>query len=108
MIRTGAALVLSAVGLLACASSADQPATAAAIAVTGRVTTIGSEPRITLVIVSDNEEYELIGDQVKDLWHLQQRYVTVTGRVVREAYGPGFPTQLEVNNFRVYSSPRGS
>ena len=103
--RSGVALTLAAGVLLACASSADQPAAqhapaaAAATVVTGRVTTIGSDPRITLVIVTETEDYELVGDRSEDLWRLQQREVTVRGRVVRQAYGPGFPARLQVDSY---------
>ena len=118
MTRAGAALALAAGVLLACASDADQtavpeaqaapngpaePAAPAAdemIAVTGRIVVTGSDPLVTLVIVTDaNEQYELVGGQADPLWDLQQLQVTVRGRVVREAAGPGFPAQLEVDSY---------
>ena len=120
MTRAGAALALAAGVLLACASDADQPAAPEAaaarngppaaepaapaademIAVTGRVVVTGSDPLVTLVLVTGaNEQYELVGEQADPLWELQQRYVTVRGRVVQEAAGPGFPAQLEVASF---------
>ena len=107
--------------LLACASDADRPAapqTSAApnrpaaaepaapaadetIAVTGRVVVTGSAPLVTLVIVvtGRNEQYELVGEQAGPLWDLQQRRVTVRGRIVQQAAGPGFPAQLEVASY---------
>ena len=96
MMRAGVAATLGAGVLLACASLPDSSATAALIAVTGRVTVTGSDPGVTLVIVTETEEYELVGDRAEDLWRLQQRYVTVHGRVVRQAYGPGYPARLKV------------
>lgn len=118
MMRAGAALGLAAGVLLACASDADQPAAPAAAAapggsaepapaesrelltVTGRVVATGSDPFVILVIVTGaNEQYELVGERAGPLWDLQQRQVTVRGRVVREASGPGFPAQLEVDSF---------
>ena len=118
MTRAGAVLALAAGVLLACASSADQPAAPAAeaapngpaepaapepdemISITGRVVVTGSNPLVILVIVTDtNEQYELVGEQADPLWDLQQLQVTVRGRVVQEAAGPGFPAQLEVDSY---------
>ena len=106
--RPGAVLALAAGVLLACASDADQPAAPEApaeaqemVAVTGRVVATGSDPFVILVIVTGaNEQYELVGERAEPLWDLQQLQVTVRGRVVREASGPGFPAQLEVDSFR--------
>ena len=116
--RAGAVLALAAGVLLACASDADQPAApdtqaapngpaepearapAEMTAVTGRVVVTGSDPFVALVIVtSANEQYELVGEQADPLWDLQQLQVTVRGRVVQEAAGPGFPAQLEVDSY---------
>ena len=123
MKRGGAAMALAAVVLLACvacASDADQPAAPEAgaapngpaaagpaapvegemIAVAGRVVVTGSDPFVTLVIVTGaNEQYELVGEQADPLWDLQQRRVTVRGRIVQPASGPGFPAQLEVASY---------
>ena len=104
--RAGAALALAAGVLLACASDADQPAapeTPAAeemIAVTGRVVVTGADPLVTLVIVTAaNQQYELVGERADPLWDLQQRQVTVRGRIVQQTPGPGFPAQLEVASY---------
>ncbi|MDE0449629.1 MAG: hypothetical protein OXH96_23410 [Spirochaetaceae bacterium] len=120
MKRAGVAMALAAAVLLACASDADQPAAAQAtaapngpaaaepvapaademIAVTGRVVVTGSDPLVTLVIVTDaGEQYELVGEQADPLWDLQQRRVTVNGYIVQPASGPGFPAQLEVASY---------
>ena len=92
--RAGAALSVSAAVLLACASSEEPPATPApqgVTEVTGRVTVTGSEPFVLLVIVTDaEEEYELVGEPAEELRDVQQQRVTVRGRVVRPARGPGF------------------
>ena len=120
--RAGAALALAAGVLLACASDGDRPAAPAAagspggavereaseeeemIAVTGRVTATGSDPLVILVIVTRaNEQYELVGAQADPLWDLQQRRVTVRGRIVRPPAGPGFPAQLEVHSHALAS-----
>ena len=108
MIRAGAALGLAAGMLLACVSAEpggapervpERAEPAPLIAVTGRVTVTGSEPNVQLVIVADALTYELVGAPAGELWGLQQRRVTVRGRVVREAYGPGFPAQLQVESY---------
>ena len=112
MIRAGAAAALSAGMLLACVSAdpagvrepAPEPEPAeeaASITVTGRVTVTGSEPHVQLVIVTGKETYELVGAAAETLLGLQQRRVTVRGRVVREAAGPGFPAQLRVESYVV-------
>ena len=124
MTRAGAALALAAGVVLACASDADQPTAPEAqtapsgpaepaapaaeemIAVTGRVVATGSHPHVILVIVTDaNEQYELVGEQADPLWNLQQRQVTVSGRVVQQAAGPGFPAQLEVDSYTLTRDP---
>lgn len=112
MIRAGAAAALSAGMLLACVSAdpagvrepAPEPERAEpapSITVTGRVTVTGSEPHVQLVIVTGKETYELVGAAAETLLGLQQRRVTVRGRVVREAAGPGFPAQLRVESYAV-------
>ncbi len=87
----------------AAAPAAAEPAAPAAdemIAVTGRVVVTGSDPLVTLVIVTGaNEQYELVGEQADPLWDLQQRRVTVNGYIVQPASGPGFPAQLEVASY---------
>ncbi len=102
--RAGAAVALAAGMLLACASAdhpgaPDTPEAGSPIVVTGRVTVTGSEPDVRLVIVTGEETYELVGDPAEELWRRQQRRVTVRGRVVREAYGPGFPAQIQVDSY---------
>ena len=115
MKRAGAGLALSAAVLLACASGdsagaadgaePDRAEPDAPIAVTGRVTVTGSEPDVRLVIVSEEATYELVGAPAEALRRLQQRRVTVRGRLAREAYGPGFPAQLQVDSYTLERSP---
>ena len=103
MIRFAGA-VCGAFTLLACASSPepggqglDQPET---ISVSGRVTVTGSAPHVLLVIVADDVHYELVGALADELRHLQQRHVTVRGRIVRPARpAPGFPARLSVETY---------
>ncbi len=107
MTRAGVAVALSAGVLLACASPAEEPAAPdqpepdRVIELTGRVTVTGSAPLVilVLVLVTDTDHYEIVGDLVPELRRLQQRHVTVRGRVLREAYGPGFPAQLQVDSY---------
>jgi hypothetical protein len=104
--RAGALLALAAGVLLACASDADQPDSEHMIAVTGRVVATGSDPFVILVIFTNaNEQYELVGERADPLWDLQQQHLTVRGRVVRDAAGPGFPAQLEVNSYTLEPRP---
>ncbi len=112
MTQAGAVLALAAGVLLACTSSADQPVAPAApepeemISITGRVVVTGSDPLVILVIVTGaNEQYELVGEQADPLWDLQQLQLTVRGRVVQEASGPGFPAQLEVDSYTLARDP---
>ena len=102
--RAGAAAALAAGMLLACISARpagvpDEAESDAAVTVTGRVTVTGSEPHVRLVVVTAAETYELVGPAAEALQRLQQRRVTVRGRVVREASGPGFPAQLRVDSY---------
>lgn len=122
MTRAGAAVALSAGMLLACASAdqvgapdpaesderaavtdrsaiTDRSAGTGRIAVTGRITVTGSEPHVRLVVVTDEVTYELVGDPAAELRRLQQRRVTVRGRVVREAYEPGVPARLRIDSY---------
>jgi len=99
------AMALSAGVLLACASPAeeepapDRPQPEQVIELTGRVTVTGSAPRTILVLVAETDHYEIVGDLAAELRRLQQLAVTVRGRVVREAVGPGFPARLHVDSY---------
>ncbi len=101
------AVVAFASVLLACASPSEPSDPKADVEVTGTVIVTGSHRDTRLVIaVTNSEAYELIGDHAADLWGLQQRRVTVRGRVVREARGPGLPAQLEVDSYSVLRPDR--
>ena len=102
--RTGVVTGLMASLLLGCATlpdSSDSGISDSGIVVSGRVTATGSDPHVILVLDTDTEHYQLVGEQVAELWGLQQRRIKVYGRVVRQALGPGFPAQLEVDDFQV-------
>ena len=96
--------VCGALTLLACTSSPDPEEQvheqAETITVSGRVTVTGSAPHVMLVIVAADVHYELGGELAEDLWELQQRQVTVRGRIVRAALpAPGFPARLAVEAY---------
>lgn len=111
MTGPGALLAMAAGVLLACASDAERPVApeppaaseaAQVVAVTGRVVVTGSDPHVALVVVTETgKQYELVGERADPLWDLQQRRVTVRGRVVQQALGPGFPAQLEVASYTI-------
>ena len=99
-----ATAVCSALTLIACTSSPEPgsqvQSQAETITVSGRVTVIGSDPHVLLVIVTDDVYYELVGELAEELRELQQRRVTVRGRIVRTASdGPGFPARLKVDKY---------
>ena len=102
--RRGVVTGLMASLLLGCATLPDS--SDSGILVSGRVTATGSDPHVILVLDTDTEYYQLVGDQAAELWNLQQRQVRVYGRVVRQALGPGFPAQLQVENFQVVGAQR--
>ena len=106
-----AGAVLSALTLLACTSLPEpggpEQNQAESISVSGRVTVTGSEPHVMLVIVTDDVHYELVGDLADELRHLQQRHVTVRGRIVRPASpAPGFFARLAVEAYTGTMDPR--
>ncbi|MCY4442174.1 MAG: hypothetical protein OXE53_18445 [Deltaproteobacteria bacterium] len=94
-------LALVALALSGCLSSSEHldEARREPVELSGRVVVTGSEPNVMLVIVTDDSHYELVGEFAQDLWKLQQRQVTVRGRIVRQALGPGFPARLAVDGY---------
>ena len=111
MTRSGATVALSAGLLLACASpenraaTSDRPESDPVIKVIGDVMVTGSERDTVLVIVTETERYELVGDLAAELWRLQPFGVTVRGRVVRQAAGPVFPAQFQVDSYTLAQRP---
>ena len=103
MIRAGLLVVL-AFGLVACKSSSESRVYGEEqdelIEVSGRVTVTGSAPYVRLVIITGDEHYELVGDLAEELWDLQQREVTVRGRIIRQAMDrPGAPARFMVHEY---------
>ena len=103
MTRSSVVAGLIVAALVACSSVPD-PATG--IEVTGRVIVTGSEPHTILVLDTEEAYYQLVGEHADALWRLQGRQVTVRGRVVGRAHGPGFPARLEVDDFQVLPVPK--
>ena len=71
---------------------------------TGTVKAVGSEPHVQLILVTEHERYELVGELALELWQWQQQQVSVHGTVVREAGAPGIYAQLEVESIASSSS----
>jgi len=84
----GAAAVLIAAVLLACASSSESAEPADGLVLTGKVVGNGAPPIVTLLFVTETDRYQLVGDLAEEIWRLQQRRVTVRGRVVCRRRGP--------------------
>ena len=116
MTRTAAAAALAGV-LLACVSSADhpgvpeqpeqpeQPEAGEFIEVSGDVVVTGSEPFTMLVLVTESERYELVGELAEELRRLQPFNVTVRGRLVRQAHAPVLPARLHVDSYSLARDP---
>ena len=100
----GAAAALFAPVLLACATSSELVEPGDVLVLTGRVVGAGAPPIVTLLLVTETDRYQLVGDTAEEMWRLQQRRVTVRGRVVVPAEGPGLPAQLEVDEYTVVRS----
>ena len=101
--RSAAAVLVASV-LLACASSSEPAEPSDGLVLTGKVVGNGAPPMVTLLLVSDTDRYELVGELTEEMWRLQQRRVTVRGHVVALAEGPGLPAQLEVDEYTVVPS----
>ena len=100
----GAAAALFASLLLACASSSESAKPGDGLVLTGRVVGTGAPPIVTLLLVTETDCYQLVGDTAEEMWRLQQRRVTVRGRVLVPAEGPGLPAQFEVDEYTVARS----
>ena len=68
----------------------------ASVTYTGRVVVAGSDPRVQVVLVTTEERYEMVGALRDELKGMQGTTISVRGTLLREARGPGFPAQLEV------------
>ena len=97
----GAAAGLFAALLLGCASSSESAEPGDVLVLTGRVVGSGAPPIVTLLLVNEAERYRLVGATAEEMWRLQQRRVTVRGRVLVPAEGPDLPAQLEVDEYTV-------
>ena len=91
-----AVTVLAAALLVGCASQEDDTHAGEVIVVSGVVKVTGSEGDAMLILATDDQRYEIVGDLAEGIWKLQQRRITVRGRVVEEARAPGIPALLKV------------
>ena len=91
------ALAALAVALLVACATRDNGAHARDfIMVSGVVKLTGSEGDLMLILVTDEQRYEIVGDLENEIVKLQQRRITVRGRIVEETQAPGFPPRLLV------------
>ena len=79
----------------------------ALVTLSGRIAIKGSMPHTMVVLtVTDGSgkktDYQIVGPLGEEIGRLHQnRLVTIRGRIVREALGPGFPAQLEADSVSV-------
>lgn len=65
----------------------------------GTLSVRGNEPHTQLIIITpDGKSYELTGPFSQQLRRHQYKTVTVGGRLVSPAAGPGFPAKVEVDH----------
>lgn len=100
----GAAAALFASVLLACATASELAEPGDVLVLTGRVVGAGAPPIVTLLLVTETGRYQLVGDTAEAMWRLQQRRVTVRGRVLVPEEGPSLPAQLQVDEYTVVRS----
>ena len=68
-----------------------------AMTVQGKVAVKGSEPHTYLALSAEQTEYSLVGPLAEDLSrNYQGKYLRVRGEIIKEALGPGFPAEFEV------------
>lgn len=63
----------------------------------GRIAVKGSEPFTQIVLVTGEGDYALVGDIAEKLSCYQGTVVKLSGEVVAEAVGPGFPAKVQVS-----------
>ena len=66
--------------------------------ISGKVAVVGNVPFTFLnLVTADKVEYRLVGAlEEKIRREMQQMILTVEGRIVKKAIGPGFPAEFEV------------
>ena len=102
--RGAAAALFASVLVVACATASELAEPGDVLVLTGRVVGAGAPPIVTLLLVTETGRYQLVGDTAEAMWRLQQRRVTVRGRVVVPAEVPGLPAQLQVDEYTVVRS----
>ena len=73
----------------------------------GKISVKGHMPFPYLCLTTTgNVEYRLVGPMEEKIWrNMQQRVLTVEGRIIKKAVGPGFPAEFEVVKIRTVHSP---
>ncbi len=86
----------------------DTLAIGAELTVTGELAVYGNEPHTYLAVAVEDPEspsgirlVQVEGELLEELYELQGQTVTVIGTVSRTEIGPGFPTLMDVEEFRV-------
>ena len=74
------------------------------IEASGRIIASGSDVDAMLLLATEVETYELVGDHAAELWELQYHFVTIRGRLV--ARGDIRPPRLEVEAYTVVALPQ--
>ena len=71
----------------------------------GRISVKGNEPHTYLALSTGESEYSLVGP-LRDslLKQYQGKYLKVRGEIVKEALGPGYPAEFEVQDIVEVSS----
>lgn len=71
-----------------------------AVEITGKLSVKGSEPFSYLALSGhEGKVYKLTGPRAEELRTHQGEKVTVTARITKEAVGPGFPAEAEVEAY---------
>ena len=86
----------------------DALAIGAELTVTGKLSVYGNEPHTYLAVAVEDPALpsgirlvQVEGEHFGELYRMQGQTVTVTGTVSRLEIGPGFPTLMDVEEFRV-------
>lgn len=66
--------------------------------ISGKIAVVGNMPFTFLnLVTADNIEYRIVGPLEKKMrQNMQQMILTVEGKIIKKAIGPGFPAEFEV------------
>lgn len=57
------------------------------ISAQGQIAMVGNEPFTRLIIRTQNESYEIMGDKKTEIWNLQNKIISVTGNLLAPSRG---------------------